>query len=67
MHAHAQTARAVRRSIKERRARVEQAFEACWEQVLLAAALEGELARLAKLGELDASARGKLGATSDHL
>ena len=44
MHAHAQTARAVRRSIKERRARVEQAFEACWEQVLLAAALEGELA-----------------------
>ena len=67
MHAHAQTARAVRRSIKERLARVEQAVEACWEQILLATALEGELARPAKLGELDASTRGKLDAASDHL
>ena len=43
MHEHAQTARAMQRSIKENLTRVQQASETCRAQVHLATALEGEL------------------------
>ena len=55
MSEHAQTARAMQRSIKENLARLEQAIETCREQVRLATALDGELARLAPLGTLEVS------------
>ena len=55
MHAHAQTARAMRRSIKEHLVHVEQAIDACREQAQLAAALEGKQAQVATLGALEVS------------
>ena len=55
MHEHAQTARAMQRSIKEHLVRVEQAIDACREQAQLAAALEGEQAQIATLGALEVS------------
>ena len=55
MREHAQTARAMQRSIKENLTRVEQAIETCRTQVHVAAALEGELTRLATLGEIEVS------------
>ena len=45
----------MQRSIKENLTRVEQAIETCRAQIHLAAALEGELSRLAKLGEIEVS------------
>ena len=55
MHEHAQTARAMQRSIKENLTRVEQAIETCRAQVHLAVALEDDLTRLATLGEIEVS------------
>ena len=54
MHEHAQTARDAAQHQRDL-TRVEQAIETCRTQVHLAAALEGELTRLATLGEIDVS------------